>query len=118
MKILSVNDCARSRVVQASFPLAVFLLLITACAPSSSLPHDSSQTRSSLVSLMPGNNVWKVPIDSLPVDSHSANYIRSIGADKGMHLDFGSGAIFDLTKNDTRPVGWTSADAAGLPIME
>ncbi len=151
-----------------------------------------------MTSLMPGNNVWKVPIDGLPVDSHSANYIRSIGADKGMHLDFGSGtyggspigipmtvldgkalvkwvqpqfdysdesdkgpypipanlkieggsdrhaivldpakkmlyemfdvrpsgksfeagsgAIFDLTKNDTRPDGWTSADAAGLPI--
>ncbi len=27
-----------------------------------------------------------------------------------------SGAIFDLTKNDLRPAGWTSADAAGLPI--
>ncbi len=40
---------------------------------------------------MPLNNVWKVPIASLPVDAHSAHYIRSIGADKGMHLDFGSG---------------------------
>lgn len=28
----------------------------------------------------------------------------------------GSGAIFDLTTNDLRPEGWTSADAAGLPI--
>lgn len=28
----------------------------------------------------------------------------------------GSGAIWDLTKNSTRPKGWTSADAAGLPI--
>lgn len=29
----------------------------------------------------------------------------------------GSGAIFDLNSNDLRPDGWTSADAAGLPIM-
>ena len=28
-----------------------------------------------------------------------------------------SGAIFDLTSNDLRPLGWTSADAAGLPIF-
>jgi hypothetical protein len=28
-----------------------------------------------------------------------------------------SGAIFDLTSNALRPSGWTSADAAGLPIM-
>lgn len=27
-----------------------------------------------------------------------------------------SGAIFDLTSNELRPLGWTSADAAGLPI--
>lgn len=27
-----------------------------------------------------------------------------------------SGAIFDLTTNGLRPAGWTSADAAGLPI--
>jgi hypothetical protein len=29
----------------------------------------------------------------------------------------GSGAIFDLRSNDLRPDGWTSADAAGLPIF-
>jgi hypothetical protein len=29
----------------------------------------------------------------------------------------GSGAIFDLGSNALRPVGWTSADAAGLPIL-
>ena len=28
-----------------------------------------------------------------------------------------SGAIFDLTSNRLRPAGWTSADAAGLPIF-
>jgi len=29
----------------------------------------------------------------------------------------GSGAVFDLTTNALRPAGWTSADAAGLPIF-
>jgi hypothetical protein len=29
----------------------------------------------------------------------------------------GSGAIFDLGSSDLRPDGWTSADAAGLPIL-
>ena len=29
----------------------------------------------------------------------------------------GSGAVWDLKIDDTRPAGWTSADAAGLPIL-
>jgi hypothetical protein len=29
----------------------------------------------------------------------------------------GSGALFDLKSNALRPAGWTSADAAGLPIL-
>jgi hypothetical protein len=32
-------------------------------------------------------------------------------------IDAGSGAIFDLRSNALRPDGWTSADAAGLPIL-
>ena len=38
---------------------------------------------------------------------------------KGGVWQFGSGAIFDLTKSSLgqRPNGWTSADAAGLPIF-
>ena len=31
--------------------------------------------------------------------------------------DAGSGAVFDLGSNELRPDGWTSADAAGLPIL-
>ena len=31
--------------------------------------------------------------------------------------DCGSGAIWDLNINSYRPAGWTSADAAGLPIL-
>lgn len=37
--------------------------------------------------------------------------------DAGTWWTAGSGAIFDLGSNDLRPDGWTSADAAGLPIL-
>ncbi len=35
----------------------------------------------------------------------------------GSGWDAGSGAVFDLRSNALRPEGWTSADAAGLPIL-
>lgn len=36
---------------------------------------------------------------------------------KSDHWEASSGATFDLTKNEDHPLGWTSADAAGLPIF-
>jgi hypothetical protein len=36
---------------------------------------------------------------------------------RGRGWDAGSGAVFDLRSNRLRPSGWTSADAAGLPIL-
>jgi hypothetical protein len=35
----------------------------------------------------------------------------------GASWNAGSGAVFDLNSNALRPAGWTSADAAGLPIF-
>ena len=35
----------------------------------------------------------------------------------GAGFQVSSSAVWDLTINDTRPAGWTSADAAGLPIL-
>jgi hypothetical protein len=37
--------------------------------------------------------------------------------DGGRRWTAASGAIFDLSSNALRPAGWTSADAAGLPIL-
>ena len=148
----------------------------------------------------PGDNPWNMPVDKLPVDGNSRTFIKSIGADKPLHPDFGApydgaplgipyvvvagtqpkvpltfeyadesdpgpypippdapieggpkadgdrhvlvfdrdneklyevfaafpsgtgwragaGAIFELKSNKSRPAGWTSADAAGLPIF-
>ncbi len=38
-------------------------------------------------------------------------------ANNGASWSAGSGAIFDLNSNALRPEGWTSADAAGMPIF-
>src|SRR5262245_29137947 len=151
--------------------------------------------------VLPANNIWNTPVDTLPVLSNSSSLVNTIGASRGFHADFGagmwdggpigipfvtvsgtqtkypatflywdesdagpyavplnapiegganstgdrhaialdtdncklyelyrafpgtsdwtadSGAIYDLRSNALRPATWTSADAAGLPIM-
>jgi hypothetical protein len=141
--------------------------------------------------VFPADNIWNTPIDTMPLHPRSAIYIRSIGADRKLHPDFGpstgipinivpedqplvnfrieqpaesdpgpypippnpllesgtdahalvlrrgdcklfeligfkqdSGGIqvycsatFDLRSNRLRPDGWTSSDAAGLPVL-
>lgn len=41
--------------------------------------------------VLPANNIWNVPIDTLPVAANSAAYISTIGATRHVHADFGSG---------------------------
>ena len=41
--------------------------------------------------IFPADNIWNTPIDTLPVDAKSAAYIACMGADTGLHPDFGSG---------------------------
>ena len=151
--------------------------------------------------VLPANDIWNTPVDTLPVDPRSPTYITTIGNTTGLHPDFGSGlwdggpigipynivpatqakvsisfdyadesdpgpypvpsdplieggagstgdrhilivdgdrcmlyeifsaypegsawqagsgAVFDLRSDALRPAGWTSADAAGLPIL-
>ncbi|MFQ5419139.1 MAG: hypothetical protein ACE5FD_01600 [Anaerolineae bacterium] len=152
--------------------------------------------------ILPSDNIWNTPINTLPVHPNSAAYVNTIGANDNLHPDFGaglwqgapigiptvevpgsqpkvnvsftyddesdpgpypipaaapieggpgsdgdrhvividrdncllyelfyawpqpdgswaadSGAVFDLNSNALRPDGWTSADAAGLPIL-
>jgi hypothetical protein len=42
-------------------------------------------------------------------------YLTKADGSGGFHAD--SGAVFDLTSGASRPEGWTSATAAGLPIL-
>ncbi|MCC7021037.1 MAG: hypothetical protein IT332_14840 [Ardenticatenales bacterium] len=152
--------------------------------------------------MLPGDNIWNTPVDTLPVHRSSDAWVRAIGSEAKLKADFGSGlwnggpigipyvivpgdqarvpvafeyddesdpgpypvprnapieggpnadgdrhilmldrdrcmlyelyaahpqpdgswkagsgAIFDLSSHALRPDGWTSADAAGLPIL-
>jgi hypothetical protein len=40
--------------------------------------------------IFPADNVWNVPIDKLPLDPHSKDYVKIIGPDTGLHPDFAS----------------------------
>ena len=42
-------------------------------------------------SVLPANNIWNTPIDTLPVLSNSGSMITAIGASTGFHADFGAG---------------------------
>ena len=70
---------------------------------------------------------YPVPLDA-PVEAGSDRHVLvASGACKlyelydarrsGRGWKAASGAVFDLTSNRLRPEGWTSADAAGLPIL-
>jgi hypothetical protein len=41
--------------------------------------------------VFPADNIWNTPVDTLPVDKNSELYIDTIGRDKNVHPDFGSG---------------------------
>jgi class 3 adenylate cyclase len=52
------------------------------------------------------------------VDETSCTLYELFGVSgSGSTWEADTGAIWDLTSNDLRPIGWTSADAAGLPIF-
>jgi hypothetical protein len=49
--------------------------------------------------VFPADNIWNMRVDGLPVDPRSRDYVASIGADKPLKADFGSGLY------DGAPVG-------------
>jgi hypothetical protein len=71
---------------------------------------------------------YPLPLDT-PVEGGSDRHVIAVDRDNwmlyeliGAHTDgtewkADSGAIFDLNSNKLRPAGWTSANAAGLPIL-
>ncbi len=72
----------------------------------------------------PGNYPWgndlliEAPTDShmLTINKDTCTLYETFATDIAAH-HAGSGAIFNLASNALRPAGWTSADAAGLPIF-
>jgi hypothetical protein len=191
----TVNPGPVEKVSPASIPAT------TAGIPSAEGPVDTVTSTLGGCPVLPADNIWNTPVDTLPVDPRSASYITTIGSSRGLHPDFGSGlwegspigipynivpgtqpkvpvrfeyadesdpgpypvlprplveggpestgdrhilildrdhctlfelyaaypagggweagsgAVFDLRSNALRPDGWTSADAAGLPIL-
>ena len=51
------------------------------------------------VLIFPQDHVWNVPIDTLPIDARSADYISTIGTSSALHPDFGANL------DDTGPFG-------------
>jgi hypothetical protein len=41
--------------------------------------------------VLPADNVWNAPVDTLPLDPNSAAYVSTIGATHYVHADFSSG---------------------------
>ena len=49
--------------------------------------------------IFPANNIWNVPVNTLPLHANSAAFVNTIGAAKSTHMDFGSGLYLG------RPIG-------------
>ena len=41
--------------------------------------------------VLPADNIWNTPVDTLPVLANSATMVNTIGASRGFHADFGAG---------------------------
>jgi hypothetical protein len=54
---------------------------------------------------------------TIVVDKSSCKVYETYDTSKAGGWHAGSGAVWDLKSNKLRPNGWTSADAAGLPIL-
>src|SRR5436853_173467 len=65
---------------------------VAACAGAAvALGAGASRPRVGGCTVFPANNAWNQRVDKLPVAGNSSTIVRSIGVDKGMHADFGSG---------------------------
>lgn len=65
-------------------PFCAFLLFFSSCNGNDSKTPVNAK-------VFPADNIWNTPIDKLPVSSKSEAFIETIGKDKTLHPDFGSG---------------------------
>lgn len=66
-------------------------LFITAIVLLLCLMQGTVASAISGVQIFPADHIWNVPVDQLPVDARSADYVSTIGALSHLHPDFGSG---------------------------
>jgi len=65
-------------------PFCAFLLIFSSCNGNDSKTPVNAK-------VFPADNIWNTPIDKLPVSPKSDVFIETIGKDKTLHPDFGSG---------------------------
>jgi hypothetical protein len=70
---------------------AIFAALAVTVGAAVALGASSTRPRVGGCTVFPANNPWNQRVDKLPVAGNSAAIVRTIGVDKGMHADFGSG---------------------------
>jgi hypothetical protein len=75
----------------------VVIAFAAACGGSSSdnPQHDSAGPTADgptlgACAILPVNNIFNTPIDNLPVDPHSSDYLTTIGGTRKLHLDLGT----------------------------
>src|SRR5262245_50500704 len=83
---------------------AVLLLFVLGLAATS---HARAQQTIGTCQVLPSNNIWNTPVDTLPVLSNSASMVNTIGASRGFHADFGAGMW------DGGPIGIPFVTVAG-----
>ena len=49
--------------------------------------------------ILPTNNIWNVPVNTMPLNANSSTFVATIGATARTHMDFGSGLY------EFRPIG-------------
>jgi hypothetical protein len=83
--------------IKKLFPLLAALLILASLPAVPGVPAASAAKAQNLAAasiagcpLFPADNVWNARVDSLPVDPRSSAYIASIGANTGLHPDFGT----------------------------
>jgi hypothetical protein len=75
----------RRRIAIAVVAVLTVVGVAAALGAGSTRPHVAG------CAVFPANNPWNQRVDKLPVAGNSGAIVRSIGVDKGMHADFGSG---------------------------
>jgi hypothetical protein len=82
-------------------PLASVLALLACAATFAAFLASTSHAAPVIdgCSIFPANNIWNVPVNTLPVHANSATFVNTIGATTRTHMDFGSGLYLG------RPIG-------------
>jgi hypothetical protein len=107
------------------FPIGIPYNVVTASQPAISVTFDytdESDLGPYPIPVNPLNEGNPTDVNSdrhlLIVDTSACKLYELFAADHSSgQWHAGSGAIFDLKSDALRPAGWTSADAAGLPIL-